>query len=109
MSRTLFLRAPWYVRLRRWYRCQSMAIPNQRKSDPSERPISIHKALMWTVIVCVVAAAYYLGEAVERNRGKLMPGLYNPSPPVQRSHVDCSPEGREICKRQAAMGRTKQL
>lgn len=107
MSRTLFLRAPWYVRLRRWYRCQSMAIPNQRKSDPSERPISIHKALLWTVIVCVVAAAYYLGEAVERNRGKLMPGLYNPTPPTPRATVDCGAEAMEICKVQKRMSKVK--
>lgn len=108
MNRPLFLQ-PWWVRTKREIRkrrAESMAIPNLRVSDPSQRPISVHKIYL-ALIVFAVALGMWLGEGVAYRAQQKMQGLYSPTPPMPRVERDCSVEGLTACRAQKRMGKVK--
>lgn len=111
MNRALFHSFPIRWRIARFLRDRAArrSMAELRSRDPSARPISVAKVGRIAIAVCVVASAYYLGEAIERKRQQRMDGLYSPTPPAPRAQLDCTPEGREVCKAQARMGKVKQL
>lgn len=62
--------------------------------------------------MCVVAAIP-CGMALEQARvhrqqqATVQTGVYTPLPPMPRYVIDCSPEGREICKVRSRMEKIK--
>lgn len=110
MNRALFRGFPIRWRVARFFRDRAArrSMAEFRQRDPSQRPINAHR--VW-LFVCVIVASLFLwlGEGIAYRKQQALPGLYSPSGPTPRTTLDCSPEGREVCKARTRMGKVKQL